>query len=266
MKRDGSKLDALPLFAAAAACFLVCCHLLLPTRVSAAEPATRPSDPAASDPPPAGLKEIKAAFSGLANADPDVRSEAMLTLMGLTADDLPALKKVVVESRPLHPAQANALEQIVTHVFLSGENNYDTVPGAGFLGITLEAARVTFGDLPAGEPHAPRIGVVVTDRMPGFPGARTLQDGDVILSILDLPNFTIEDTQTFIEAVRDMRAGATVHFLILRHGQIVRTGVKLAPRPVDVERGARTLIDMRRRHAAEYWTTEFAPLVKERVS
>jgi hypothetical protein len=255
--------------AVAAALALVLQVWLLPASVSAGA-TTQPSGNESGD----DSKAIKAWFVDLANSDPAVRSEALYQLMGLKADSLPLLKKVVEQSQPLLPAQASVLRQIVTQVFLSGEP-YDASPTAGFLGIHMEPpsiALVSFRDAALAEAGLPNagaanIGVVIVYRMPGFPAGRAFQDGDVILSILDRPDVLIGDLTTFMEAVKDMKAGDTVHFLILRHGQIIRVAVKLAPRPLATDNNATdTLKFSRQKRADDYWTTEFAALVKEAVS
>ena len=265
MRRPGHRVAGLKIRAgraiAAAAGLVPLFHLaLLPIKLGAADAATQPAAPAAED-----LKAIRASFADLANADPVVRSDAMVKLMGLKADELPQLKAVVQENRPLLPAQACVLEQIVTQVFLSGDP-YESDPTQGFLGIKMETVQVTFHDALANEVHEHTLGVVVTDRMPGFPAARMLQDGDLILSILDHSEVSIQDARAFAAIVKDMGAGATVHFLILRHGQIIRVAVKLDPRPSSADLGVDNLLGLRRERANKYWEAEFAPLVKENVS
>ena len=114
-------------------------------------------------------------------------------------------------------------------------------------------------------------GVVIVERMPGFCGARMLQDGDVILGLVERPTIQIRGPTEFSLAVRSMGAGQTVTFLILRQGQVIRVPVTLDPRPdaADFVPGAvspmKDLLDERDKTAREYWEKEFAPLVKEGV-
>jgi hypothetical protein len=266
MRRAVLKIHALHCIAAIAAGVMIVAHLLvLPAPGRAADPTTHPSSPPRNDPARDDPKAIHASFANLASPDPAVRTDALSRLMGLEATDLPMLRTVVEESRPLAAAQTSVLEQIVTHVFLTGETYESNL--SGFLGIKMEAIHVTFTDLSARE-TAPSGGMVVFERMPGFPGARMLLDGDVILAVLDRPQISIQETDGFAAVVRDMGAGSTVHFLILRHGQIVRVAVKLASRPnlADNFNEMSALLVERRKLASEYWTAQFAPLLKEPVS
>ncbi len=229
----------------------------------AGDATTQPADSRAAD----ELAPIKAWFTDLASKDSTLRDAALTNLMGIKASELPALRQVVEESRPLVPAQASVLRQIVTQVFLSGEH-YDGDPAAGFLGIRMEQTVVSFRDPAQGESPVTNAGVVIVERMPGFPGARMLRDGDVILAILDRPDAPLRDPQDFALAVKDMGAGATVHFQILRRGQIMRAAVKLDVRPLEANQGfgMNDLLERRRLRADEFWATHFASLVKEEVS
>lgn len=239
-------------------------YFVLFTSSFAAEPATRPSEQTDS------IIQIKTWFGDLASPDAKVRSEAQAALMGLTTDQLPAVRKAVEESRPLLPSQASVLRQIVTQVFLSGEH-YDGVATEGFLGIRMEEARVTFNDdAPANTGHTPITGVVIIERMPGFAGARVLRDGDVVLGIEEFPNTPLRRPQDFATAVRDKGAGTQLHFQVLRQGQVIRLAVKLDPRPFDANIGfggsMEDLLERRRIATEEYWGKNFAGLLREKVS
>src|SRR4051812_35062284 len=52
-------------------------------------------------------------FAALAHRDPQEREQARQSLLSLVRDDLPALQKLVEDSRPLTPSQAAALHDIV---------------------------------------------------------------------------------------------------------------------------------------------------------
>ncbi|HWE01910.1 MAG TPA: hypothetical protein VG326_05820 [Tepidisphaeraceae bacterium] len=229
------------------------------------KPTTQPTAP----PVPQDLASIKKSFVQLANSDWAVRSEALTRLMSLSADALPLLQKAVEESRPVVPAQATVLRQIVTQVFLSGDV-YPNNPADGFLGIHMEEITLSFSDAGADDRAGTNTRVVVTDRMPGFPGARTLLDGDVILAILDRPDVTLHTSAEFAGAVKGMGAGATVHFEILRQGRVIRVPVKLDARPLEAEQimieEFLKMLNRRRTRAEEYWSTHFAALMKEGVS
>jgi hypothetical protein len=60
-------------------------------------------------------------FTELASADLQTRESARVQFMRLTRDDLPALRGLVTRSRPLLPAQAAALHEIVQEIYLAGE-------------------------------------------------------------------------------------------------------------------------------------------------
>jgi hypothetical protein len=236
---------------------------ILTFRAPAADATTQPADTRTID----DLAAIKSWFSDLASADGTLRDDALTNLMGLKSSDLPALKQVVEESRPLVPAQASVLRQIVTQVFLSGEH-YEGDPAAGFLGIRMEQTAVSFRDPALPDAPVTNAGVVIVERMPGFAGARMLRDGDVILAILDRPDAPLRDPQDFALAVKDMGAGATVHFQVLRRGQVIRAAVKLDVRPLEANQGfgMNDLLERRRLRADEFWAGHFALLVKEGVS
>ena len=231
----------------------------------AAEPATQPSAPQTQ---PAGHTDsIKRSFADLANSDPAVRSEALTQLMGLSADDLPTLKKIVHECGPLAPAQASVLRQIVTQAYLAGED-YHGDPAVGFLGVRMEPSTVVFHDVVTGAATASKPGVVIVERMPGFTGARMLRDGDLILTIVDRPDTPLQDSAEFALAVRQFKAGDMIHFQVLRQGEVIVVSVKLDPRPTEADPnfGITDLLDARRKRADEYWVTDFAPLVNESFS
>ena len=111
--------------------------MLCITLACACDPA-RAEDPATQAAPQtqpavaAGL--IKRWFDQLSDADPNLRDDATDQLMQLKRDDLPILRKVVQEALPLTPTQMEALPEIVSQVYLSGER-YEVQPDAGFLGI-----------------------------------------------------------------------------------------------------------------------------------
>ena len=104
--------------------------------------------------------------------------------------------------------------------------------------------------------------------MPGFAGARSLQDGDVILSMVEHADLQFRVASQFSLVVRSVGAGKTVHFQILRQGQIVRVPVTLDPRPdaADFTPTMTALLNDRKAAADAYWETTFAPLLKEGVS
>lgn len=224
--------------------------------VRADDSSTRPAEvPTNSD-----MAAIRKAFAALGSSDPAARSDAMEKLLDLTPDDLLALRQVVKET-DLSPAQASVLRQIVNHIYLSSEA-YIGDPALGFLGIHMELSHVEFFEAESPEPPVVYSGIVVTRRFPGFPGARALQDGDCILSLLDRPDVTLSDPSTFASVVSQMGAGTAVHFQVLRRGQVIKVSAVLAKRPIGETTGVTGLMNRRELKAAEYWDANFAPLLR----
>jgi hypothetical protein len=242
-------------------------------------------------------------FSELASPDAAVRDAAKVSLMSMGRNDLPALRKLVQERKPLLPSQAVVLKEIVTQMYLS-DDAYESAGHDGFLGI--RPAEVTVGarqpdphegqgaagaqgqapqPVPVAPPPFPGAGlngwdvpdpnavygIAVMERMPGFTGARSLQDGDVILGIVEQPNIRLTNAPEFSLAIRSLGAGTKAHFEVLRQGQVIRVEVKLDPRPeaADFVPGAansiQKLLDDRKKAVDEVWEREFAPLLEEGV-
>lgn len=230
-------------------------------------PATRPArDPAA---------QMARWFADLGHPEAAVREAARVSLMGVSRKDLPVLERLVRESVPLVPSQAVVLRDIVTQVYLSGEK-YESTSGEGFLGVRMDQTNLNFREpplqdpdpFPFGAPGDPGAvyGVVVVKRIAGFPGARALHDGDVILSVVEHPHVQFRIPDQFSLVVRSAGAGNTIHLQVLRQGQIVRVPVTLDPRPDVPSTMMEALENERRKAADEYWEQTFAPLLKEGVS
>jgi hypothetical protein len=95
-------------------------------------PATQPAAAVAAAvllPPEQVLAQMPRLFADLSAAEPAVREAARSALMGMSRQDLPAFEKLVRDNVPLAPAQAAVLREIVTHVFLAGEE-YPPAPAA----------------------------------------------------------------------------------------------------------------------------------------
>ena len=243
---------------------------------------------AASDPAPAGPPTTRPAaqpaegiakwFADLAHPDAEVREAARVDLMGLKRKDLATLKRLVADGRPLAPAQAVVLRDVVSHVYLAGDE-YPATP-EGFLGVSLPIIGTVYTNFLNLRPQAPFIpglagqmpdpevveGVAIVRRMPGFAGARFLEDGDVLLGIEEHPGVRLRDSRDLSSTVQAAGAGQTLHFQILRQGQVVRVPVKLDPRPraanvpqMDME----DLLRQRSQAADEHWEQWFAPLLEK---
>ena len=198
---------------------------------------------------PATQPDVRSAFAALADADAAVRDAARDELMSLNSGKLTQLLSVVRESLPLQPAQASALKEIVTFIYLSGQPYEKT--REGFLGIQM--------------PREEDVAVVAT-RLAGFPGVRYLQDGDIILDLQEAPLAPPVRQRAFSDAVRKFKAGQVIHLKILRHGQEMTVAVTLAPRPsldpVAEQNEIDRLILQREQAAEQYWKETFAPLIQ----
>lgn len=268
----------------------------------ATRPATEPAtEPAANGSPfadlsPADLRvQLGKAFAELAHPDSAVRETARVKLMGLSRSDLPAFEAVVRDSLPLAAAQATALRELAIHIYLSGES-YRCSKTEGFLGVQLSDVNV--GDRPAEEPAAPpavgvlegprlrlpalppgpfdppapigqpTTGVAIPKRMPGFCGARMLQDADVVLGItVGSRRIPIRTKYEMQMTVVQFTAGQAVQFEVLRRGQVVHVPIVLDPRPSDPDPvvGFQPLLDARQATAEVYWAQMFGPMLKKRA-
>lgn len=220
-------------------------------------PATRPASEANS---------LKRLLRQLASDDAAVRDAARVALMGLKRTDIPALRTAVAESLPLEPSQIAALREIVMHVALVGAE-YEAME-TGFLGV-----RVPNWQQPDDQVllNVGR-GVVVLSRIPGFCAFRTLQDGDVILSVtIDGTTVPLNASEELTTTVGKVPAGKTVSFELVRQGQIRRADITLDPRPVaaDRERSPQSLLDAllgeRFDQAKRTWERDFLPLLGDTV-
>ncbi len=230
--------------------------------------------------PPSTMPDVRFAddsrfvqsFKRLTDADPKIRDRAVVELMGMSADDLPAFRRLVEQSRPLLPNQAEPLRDIVEQVFLAGEK-YDVATGETdtsgtqspyFLGVVWPK---TFDMANA------RLGVPITRRLPGFPSFRYLRDGDMILGVcLDpaLPLFQPPNAETHLSgslAEKLTLVSQTVTLLVLRDGEQVRISIRLAPRPVaanseSAAEAVNAFLAARTRRADDYWNENFEPLLR----
>ena len=225
---------------------------LLPLR-AAAEPAERPE-----------VVAMRQWFAELDDADAGVREAARMKLMGMRRQDLPAFRKLVEGNLPLAPSQAAVLRQIVTHVYLAGDE-YQTARAEGFLGVRMQETAVRVPPGEASEQFTPAVGVVIVERMPGFVGSRMLLDGDVILGIVERPEVRTLGTYEFTLLVKQVPPGQTIHFQVLRQGQVVRVPIAPDPRPFEADAMMQELLRARQYKADQFWDKSFGPLVKQGV-
>jgi hypothetical protein len=240
-------------------------------------PSAKPDPPKPDNSKPAPLPfvvpqpdrpEVAAMREALADLDdPDaaVRERARVSLMGMRRRDLPDFQKLVQESTPLAPAQAAVLKQVVVHVYLAGEP-YETTGAQGFLGVRMQPTSVRIPGPESPDQTIPAVGVIIVERMPGFVGSRMLLDGDVILGVTERQDARMIDVFDFAAVIQSFNPGSTVHFQILRQGQVVRVPVTLDPKPIQSEAEAlKHLVHERVDKAEDYWDKAFAKLLKEGV-
>jgi len=237
-----------------------------PTTQAVARPATQPASPA----------QLQTWFKDLAASDAVARERAYSALLGITRQDLPALRDIVERSRPIAPSQGASLREIVTHVFLTGEP-YEAEAKAGFLGVMqplllsveVPGDQGQDGDEPL---PPPRTGVPIEYRLPGFCGFQSLRDGDVVLGVVAPVERPLREWNELSVTIMTFRAGETVTFEILRGGRVIRVPVRLDTRPAAANaRGIgppepAEVLPARTAKAEEYWTEHFAPLIEDRIS
>ena len=216
-------------------------------------------------------------FARLADPDPAVRDSARQDLMGLGGGDLPKLLAVVRAARPLRPAQAAVLYDVVSQVYLAAEPYPVALPDP--TAVNPQGRPYMIGlrwpeeisDGPA------RLGVPVVERWPGFPARRWLRDGDMILGVYvdpnrpyrQLPNRPTATTRVLHDTIGEVSAAQgddpRVVLAVLRDGREIRVAMTLVPQPAmaggRAMLAADTFVQTRQQQAELYWDQEFAPLV-----
>lgn len=214
---------------------------------------------AAGGPSTRPAAQLRTWLGELASDEPRVRSAAVDALLALNRADLPTLAKVVGESRPLRPSQLTVLREVVTHVYISGIAYTPDPANLPFLGLTWDPQEID-------DPAEPR-GVTVTRRVPGFSAYQMLRDGDVIMSIDELPGVRLS-TATLASAIKSFQPGQNVTLNILRAGKPLRVRVLLRARPLGTD--SVELLDgwfqEHLRAADEYWDRLFRPAIGEEIS
>jgi hypothetical protein len=200
-------------------------------------------------------------FAALAHREPSEREQARLSLLSLERDDLPALQKLVEDSRPLSPSQSAALHDIVVHVYLTSAEYVKSTQA--FLGVNLGSSLASVEGDENEEVAQPQRGVIIVDRFPGFCGYRALQNGDVILSIKERPEITIQSVADFQAAIMTSRAGTVLHLEVIRQMRVIEVKIELDARP---NGSIPDELNIREKEAEQYWQRTFAPLVSGGVS
>jgi hypothetical protein len=265
-----------------------------PTTLRAkAAPATRP------------VVELKKCVRDLASLDSDVREAARKKLMGLGLADLETLRTIVSAGPKLTTSQVSLLRDVVIHVHVASqpyemttqallgvrdlagvkvakaqedkpgeEDKAEAATGVG--GLVIEGdgmGRVLI--LPNGIVRrvGGEIGVVVSERMPGFCAYRHLDNGDVILTLKDDQVFRPRTVWDFQVRVRQHAPGDRITLEVLRRGKLVDVTLELDGYPAcalgDPQAISEKLERFRRERegaAEEYWQEKFGVLVGEPVS
>jgi hypothetical protein len=243
---------------------------------------------------PANEARIRQWFADLADTNPSVRDRARVALMGIKVEELGALRAVADASRPLAPAQAAVLHDVVIHVYAGGTRvrafqneievslKFGAEPQprfgkSGFLGVLLEPVISGFG---VGAPRAPAPdgadenqpdfiqlrtsgGVLIRETWPGFAGFRFLRVGDVVLGTGGAEPTRAPTVQELRGTVQGTPPDGTLDLSVLRQGRIVDVPITVSARPAwaEDEFTTRQMQSRRLRRAALYWQFAFAPLL-----
>jgi hypothetical protein len=237
---------------------------------------------------PAGAARIRQWFEELTDTNPPVRDRARVALMGIKPEELGALREIVDAARPLAPAQAAVLRDVVVHVYVGatgsgiGTGRPFAVRRSGFLGVLLEPVQSGFGiGLPPppqpgpapGEENPPPDfvpfqsvgGVLIRETWPGFAGFRYLRVGDVVLGT---GGAGVEPTRAptvpeLRAAVQATAPGRTLDLQVLRWGRVMDVAVTVSARPswAEDEFTTRQMQSRRLKRAEIYWQFAFAPLL-----
>jgi hypothetical protein len=204
---------------------------------------------------------LKNLVAQLGSDNPQRRDDARGQLMALQKADLPALRAAALAQSPLLPGQIGQLREIVTQVFLSGEDyRKNAAVPRGFLGLSWEK---DVENDPRFEERPFADGIPVHERILGFPAFQVLQTGDSITKVLEQPQTPLHTVNDFIRIIGTMPHGSVVHLGILRSGHSLSVAVTLAWAPIDLDehRADDAWIDnwilARNQRAEDYWNNEF---------
>lgn len=212
----------------------------------------RPADAKAQN----TARNLRKAFDGLSDNDPDVREAARRALLTLNRKDLPVLRDIVKQRAPLMPCESEVLRDVVTHVYLAGANTPVEDGSRGFVGVYFDPDQETT------ELSVP--GVEIRHRMPGCCAYRYLEDGDVVLSVGKQPTvLAVRVPREMTQAVQLYSAGETVTFEILRRGRVIQIPVVLGARPKELPSGEfiPEFLSQRLADATGYWEQTFQPVL-----
>jgi hypothetical protein len=205
-----------------------------------------------------GNSSLQNQIAQLGSDNPQLRDEARVQLMGLPREDLPALRTAALAQSPLLPGQIAELRDVVTQVYLAGEDyNRDPSSPRGFLGLY-------WGTMPTPVPGQGILTVV--NRIAGFPAYRMLKTGDIITQVVESPQAPIHGATDLTNVLQAMHCGDVVPLNILRSGRPLTVGVPLAIFPVDLDQHRADdawienwMLD-RQQRADEYWARQFSAI------
>jgi hypothetical protein len=209
-------------------------------------PATQPSD-----------KLLREWVGQLGSDDSQIRENALDRLMHLTNRDLPALRSAAIAQSPLMPGQIAAIHEVVTEVFLAGES-YRVDPDSlgGFVGLHWSSGFPT-----------PSDGILVDERLPGFPAHRWLRPGDVIAGFGNWPTVKLTDIGVFIRIMRSLPPGMSVDLQVQRNGRRIDVPIVVdfipvdapdSPDPTVTARWLSQWLTDRSAKAEDFWNRQFA--------
>jgi len=228
--------------------------------------------PAPSTDPADAPAILKKALLQLSDRDPAVRDAAREQLMGMSPTDLPVLRTDVEQAGPLPPGSVQALREVVTHVYLAGENG-DRDTAKGFMGISMvDDLQSAYSDDDQNDSGLP-LGVVVQMRLPGFDAYRALRDGDIILAIAidGTEAIRVHSTQKIIAIISTLAPGQRVRLEVIRNGRHIGTTLTLNPKPPELDGNQPGISPDDYRQAQEdkahaFWLARFAPVVDPSIS
>ena len=251
-------------------------------------------------PATARQSQIRQWFNELADTNPSVRESARVALMGVSVEELGLLRRIVEQTRPVAPAQATVLHDIVVHVYVDAirvklpemevelfhGDPYPSYRKSGFLGVLLEPMlsgqglgllpdeMVDLGPFSGG-------GVLIRETWPGFAGFRFLRVGDVVIGIgviadaeagRAVPEGRVQPPPARPPTVSDLKAavtatapGQTLELQVLRQGRVVTIPVSVTHRPPWAQEEITTRQTQSRRlaKAERYWNFAFRPLLAD---
>lgn len=184
--------------------------------------------------------------------EPDVREAARRNLLNLTPADLGTLRAIVAEGAANLPCQAAALYDVVRHVYLTGEQVTRSNERLSFLGLRLFQIG-TLGEAP--------LGMTFERRLMGFPAFAAFEEGDVLISVEELPDSYLTSMASLSYVRERIPPGTLVHFRVLRDDRFVSVPITLAATPAP-ESQTDAAVAARQQRAEDYWEQQFAGLLE----